>query len=879
MPTAMRSQLRPIALILILVACCASPARAAEPTDQAAEPTDQAAEPTDQAAGQTDQAAGQTDQAAGQTEPAAGQTEPAASPAALAFFESKVRPVLMQHCYECHSDESGVAEGGLRVDTRTAIRTGGDRGPAVIPGDPQGSWLWISLTHADADLQMPPKRPRVSDAVIADLRTWIEMGAADPREEDPAAGPVLKQVDGSFWAYQPPRPTEPPEIADPAWPKQPLDRFILAKLEQQGLTPSPDAPPPLLLRRLHFDLVGLPPAPQRLARFAERIDANGLDAALAAEVDELLASPAFGERWGRHWLDVARYAESSGTEANISFPYAWRYRDYVIDATNRDVPFDRFLTEQLAGDLLPYTSPAERSRLLIATGFLALGPKNLDATDERQFHADVIDEQIDTVTRAVLANSVACARCHDHKFDPFSMQDYYGLAGIFASTKTYFGTAVSPANRVGGDPLRLPDDAGERVLHESLPPERVQALREQLATLRAEKAEMDEAIKAIFARQEPKKKFTLQDALRNFWQSGGLEGQLEKVSDSGQALPLAMGVLDGERVVDAPLQERGDINRPGELVSRAFPETLRLQEPIPLPAGQSGRLELAQWLTHPEHPLVSRVIVNRIWHQLFGSGIVATVDNFGSTGESPSHPELLDDLALRFMDDGWSIKRLVRSIVLSRSYRQASDYRADHFQQDPENRLLWRASKRRLQAESIRDAMLAVSGELDASRPDGSLVGRVIGDRPISLIGLDKRLPQDLDGSTTRSLYLPVIRDRLPDVLDLFDFAEPSLVTGSRETTNVPIQALYLLNSPFVQARAQGLAQRLLWESADNDERVRAAFLLCFSREPETEEWQRAMEFLSSSAEPETATADQAPSALVRFCQALLCTGEFRNLD
>lgn len=801
------------------------------------------------------------------------------SAAGIAFFESKIRPILVRHCYECHSAKSGAAEGDLQLDTRAAIRQGGSRGPAVVPHDLQKSLLLRSISHADADLKMPPKRERLPDAVLADFKKWVEMGAPDPRVEDPQKAKNKGKSSRDFWAYQSPQSYEPPRVTDAAWPRQPLDQFILVKLEQGGLTPASDATPQVLLRRLYFDLIGLPPAPEDLSRFVTRINADGLDPALAAEVDQLLATPQFGERWGRHWLDVARFAESSGTEANLSFPYAWRYRDYVIDCVNDDIPFDRFIVEQIAGDLLPAESDSERARLLIATGFLAVGPKNLDATDERQFRADVIDEQIDTLTRAVIANSVACARCHDHKFDPFSMEDYYALAGIFSSTKTYFGTAVSPSNRIGGDPLRLPDVKGQKILHRSLPPKQVEALRAQLAKLRAERAEMDEALKAVLSGKEPSKKFTLTDALRVFWQSGGVEGELEKVSDTGEALPLTMGVQDQPQISDAPLQERGDVSKPGKIIPRGFPQVIQLDGQIQIPGDHSGRMELAQWLIHSRNPLTSRVMVNRIWRHLFGAGIVATVDNFGSTGEPPSHPELLDTLAVQFVKNGWSIKRMVREIVLSRAYRQSSTYREEAFRRDPENRLLWRVSKRRLEAECIRDAMLAAAGELDLGRPDGSLVGRVIGDRPISLIGLDKRLPSDLDGCLNRSIYLPVIRDRLPDVLELFDFAEPSLVTGSRETTNVPVQALYLLNSPFVQERAKGLAARLVRESGSQEERVRKAFVSCFSREPEPEELTRSLEFLSNNQPPANPEGKAVATNLISFCQALLCTGEFRNLD
>lgn len=791
--------------------------------------------------------------------------EPAVAAAAgdTAFFESRIRPVLVQHCYGCHSAGAGKAMGGLLLDSRKSIRAGGARGPAVVPADPGKSLLLTAMAHTDPNLRMPPKGARLPASVIADVREWIRAGAVDPREGKPGAAqaPVSIEAGRRFWAYQKPVARKPPATKDSTWARGDLDRFVLAKLEASGLNHSADAAPLTLLRRLHFDLVGLPPSPEEGARFLDRIRAGGLDAALAAETDSLLASTHFGERWGRHWLDVARFAESSGKEANISFPYAWRYRDYVFDAVNADMPFDRFLVEQLAGDLLPYHSDAERARLLIATGFLAVGPKNLDEASPAQFAADVVDEQIDAVTRAVMANSVACARCHDHKFDPFPMQDYYALAGVFSSTKTYFGTFVSPANRVGGDPLVLPRGAGQPVFHASISPQRVTALKAELAALRKEKA------------------LTLTDALRIFWRSGGIEGELEKVDETGQALPLAMGVLDREQQADAPLLERGDVGRPGKPVPRGFPRVVQIAAASKVPPDHSGRLELARWLTHPDHPLTARVIANRVWRHLFGAGIVRTVDNFGFSGERPSHPDLLDHLAVRFVAGGWSVKKLVREIVLSRTYRQASAYNPKAFHVDPENRLLWRASKRRFDAEAIRDAMLAVSGELDAARPPGSLVAKEIGDRPVSLIGLDSRLPADLDGSRHRSVYLPVLRDRLPDVLELFDFAEPSLVTGDRETTNVPTQALYLMNGPFVQARAKALAARLAREAGDDDRRIRLAFQLCFSRLPDAGETESAAAFLERGMDLAGDGETLRRQLLEAYCQALLATAEFRNLD
>ena len=803
--------------------------------------------------------------------------------AGLRFFESNIRPILVKHCYECHSNQSGAAEGELRLDSRQAIRAGGDRGPAVVPGSPEKSLLLTAVSHADPDLMMPPRKQKLPDSVIADLRRWISMGAPDPRDELSVRPTTIQQAGRDFWAYQTPVKPEVPRAEGDVWSRQNIDHFVLAMLQDRGLVPSVDADLLTLLRRIHFDLVGLPPSPDVADRFVTRAKSDGIDAALASEVDELLSTPQFGERWGRHWLDVARFGESSGKDANISFPYAWRYRDYVIDSVNADVPYNRFLTEQLAGDLLPHHSPQERARLLIATGFLAVGTKNLDEMNAVQFQADIADEQIDTVTRAVLGSSIACARCHDHKFDAFSMKDYYALAGIFASTKTFFGTAVSPANRVGGDPLPLPVEAGHAVFHESIKPEQVNNLEAELVKLRQEEKEGRAAVfKAIAAGEDASGIFTLQDALRIFWRTGAIEGQLEKVDADGKALPLTMGALDREQAVDVPLLKRGEITQPGDIVARAFPEVFGTRLNTPIPSDASGRLELAQWLTHPQHPLTARVMVNRIWKHVFGEGLVPTVDDFGATGQLPSHPELLDYLAGRFVENDWSVKSMIRELVLSRTYRQSSSWRKDAFQADPDNRLLWRIPKRRLEAEAIRDSMLAVSGELDLSRPAASLVGRVIGDRPISLIGLDKRLPKDLDGSHHRSVYLPVIRDRLPDVLELFDFASSSFVTGSRENTNVPTQALYLMNSPFVQERAAALAKRIRNEAGSNDETmIHHIFRLCFGRPARPDEEARTLAFFAADQETQSGSqeSDSQADVLTRFCQAMLCTAEFRNLD
>ncbi len=772
----------------------------------------------------------------------------------FSFFEARVRPVLVRHCYECHSAESGKSKGGLMLDTREGIRAGGESGAAVVPGDAAKSLLLAAIKHSDPDLVMPPKKAKLPDAVIADFETWIKSGAADPREVSVKAAeraPVDVVSGRKFWSYR-----KPVKITGG------IDSFIKAKLEEHSMKPAPEAEPVVLLRRLYFDLIGLPPTPEQAAAFSmEKMEAT---------VDELLRSPRFGERWGRHWLDVARFAESNGRESNLTFPHAWRYRDYVIDAVNADVPFDRFITEQIAGDLLPARDDAERARLLIATGFLALGAKGLNEMSKEQFAADLADEQLDTVTRAVMASSVACARCHDHKTEPFSMEDYYALAGIFKSTRTFFGTWIDSENSNGSHLLRLPELPGQFIPNRSLTPARVRQLKEQRAQLDAEeKAQQEYALKAKAEGRDISGEYykMLTTAIRILWTRGGIDGALETVDEKGRALPLCMGVQEGG-AQDSQHYERGEIAHPIKMVPRGFPEVIDLGRKIP--KDQSGRLDLARWLTSREHPLTARVMANRVWHHLLGGGIVRTVDNFGFSGERPSHPELLDYLAIRFMDGGWSVKALIKEIVMSRSYRQRCKSETSNLKSqntDPDNRLLSRANNRRLDAEVIRDSMLAVSGALDMTRRPGSLVAELEG-QSVSLIGFNTKLPPDLDGSKRRSIYLPVMRDQLPDVLEQFDVANPNLVTGDRDVTNVPLQGLYMLNGPFVQEMAAALAKRI--QSAPNP--IELAFQLCFNRTPDAQEIVLAEKFLRTSSTDES-------KLLAAFCQSLLASAEFRFAD
>ena len=805
---------------------------------------------------------------------------------ALAHFESKIRPVLVEHCLECHSIESGKAKGGLRLDDREAVLRGGDSGPALVPGKPEESLLLAAIRHSDHDLEMPPRKDRLSEAILKDFEQWIAAGAPDPRVsangKDGRTGDDFESR-RQHWSF---RPVAAPRIPEPKrrdWAYNEIDRFILAKLEKNGLEPSPDADPVVFLRRLSFDLTGLPPSSvigsqsSVIGQPTKPITDHRLP--ITETINSLLASPAYGQRWARHWLDVVRFAESNGKEANLIYPHAWRYRDYVIDAFDCDLPYDRFLTEQLAGDHLPAENDAERARLLIATGFLAMGPKSLAEQNPAQFAADVADEQIDAFSRAFLGTSLACARCHDHKADPVTMMDYYALAGIFKSTDTRYGTWVDSENNRGGKLIRLPDLPGQLIPNRSITKKEVADLHARLAQLEAdEKAGREKGEKAKAEGRDLQLDFNemLREALRILWTRGPVVGKLETVDENGTALPLAMGVIEAAAKVDSPRYERGELAHPAEVVPRAVPALFGLPSEGGVPADTSGRLELAKWLTDPKHPLTARVMVNRVWTHLFGAGLVETVDDFGRTGAAPSHPELLDYLAARFVEEGWSVKSLIREIVSSRTYQQASTWREEAFLKDPDNRLLWRQSKRRLDAESIRDAMLAASGELDLSPRPGSLVAE-LDVQSAPMVAFNKKVPEDLDGSTHRSVYLPVMRDQLPDVLRQFDFAEPSLVTGKRDSTNVPPQALYLMNSDFVLARAAALAKRMM--EVPEDARIAEVYQRCLNREPDHEERRLVEEFLTAPLPEGSDAAKEAEKRWRDVSQALLASADFRMID
>jgi hypothetical protein len=772
------------------------------------------------------------------------------------FFETKIRPVLMNKCVKCHSSAAEKLKGGLLVDSREGLRKGGDTGAAIVPGNLDDSLLITAIRYTDDSLQMPPKE-RLPAEVVADFENWVKMGAPDPRGITAAKAPAVDTMKGTqFWSFQPPRTVKPPAVKDTAWPKTDIDRFLLGAMEAKGLKPVADAERPALIRRVSFDLIGLPPTPDEVEAFIT----DTSDDAFKKVVERLLSSPRFGERWGRHWLDVARFAESSG-KANMMYPNAWRYRDWVIAAFNDDKPFDAFIREQLAGDLLPAGDERRRAELAIATGFLALGSKTHNTQNRKQFVLDLADEQIDVTSQAFLGLTIACARCHDHKFDPISQRDYYALSGVFQSTQTCYGTLPGVVQNINPSPLiELPAAAHEPSAVPTLAADRRKALEEQLAELIKERDALT-----------MEGNFTMK-GIRTRTALAMLRFRLASFQADGTPRSYAMGVRERFEPLDSPLYTRGELESPGEVVPRGLIRLAGPARPANVKNG-SGRLELARWLCSRQNPLTARVMVNRVWLHLFGRGLVATPDNFGAAGQPPDHPELLDSLAVTFMDQGWSVKRLIRQIVLSRAYQLASSHDPKNFEADPDNTQVWRMSKKRLEAEAIRDAILCASGRLVLEPPVGSAVAKA-GE---GLAGPNRGFSQD-GQNLHRAVYLPVVRDQVCDSLAIFDFPDPSLVTGDRASTSGPTQALYLMNNPFILRQAEAAAWRVQISGGSNDGRVKTAYLRFLSRNPTATETARAREFLARFPASKDG-GDPKGAAWTAFCQALYASAEFRYVD
>lgn len=935
------------------------------------------------------------------------------------FFERKIRPLLETHCLECHGAEKNL-KGGLSLSHREGWQIGGDSGPAIDLQEPRASLILKAVGYHDRDLKMPPKQ-KLSEAEITDLRQWIESGAPDPRVVATAKVESKTSVSKKLWSFQPVSvPTEEtvkPLVKDSTWPRDAVDHHILRELEMQGLSPVEDANPEALLRRVYFDLTGLPPEPEVFESF--EVDQ------LPALVDRLMATPAFAERWAQHWLDITRFAESSGGGRSLPFKDAWRFRDYVIESILKETPMNRFISEQIAGDLMNADHWEQRRKQIIATSFLTLGPTNYEEQDKSLLRMDIVDEQLDTLGRAFMGMTLGCARCHDHKFDPVSIRDYYALAGILKNTHTLknytdnvakwvevslpvesevesllqaketklaelsgklsqvevqlkkLAPKVSAMQAAGaldakvfpgkvlddtqaeftgawtasvstkdfisegyrhdaneGKGLKMAtfapqldtsgvyevrlaysssagrakrvrleifhaDGKDEVILDQSAPP----PIHGRFASLGKFRFEKDGATYVKISNADTRGHVTV-DALWLLDDKALKEEQAELVKSDAEQRQLmlqekealmasrtqlmeqspqreqAMSIREEAEPEDSPILIRGNIRNLGPVVPRGFIEAVPLKDIPAIPQGSSGRLELAQWVTHDQNPLTARVLVNRVWMHLFGEGLVRSVDNFGSTGELPSHPLLLDHLAHDFVKEGWSLKKLIRRLILTRTYQLASVPKdaaswAKAQTMDPDNHLLWRAHRRRLDVHAMRDSMLVAGGNLDPSFLGANVTSQDANP--------NSETAQDLEyfyvfKDARRSVYTPAFRNRRLEIFEAFDFADINSPIGQRTRSVIAPQALYFLNHPFVLQQSLKAAQQLQQQfpQAPQEVKIQHLWRKILGRAPSPAEAQKAANFLVNVVESESSKSEE---VLAQLVQALFASADFRYLD
>ena len=777
---------------------------------------------------------------------------PLAADDQAAFFEARIRPVLMGTCFTCHGGDKTAS--GLRVDALHHLTDGGERGVAVVPGNPQESLLLTAIHYADRDLKMPPKE-RLPDRVIGDFEKWIAGGAFWP-----AAAPQVDADTGRHWAFQPIDKDGANAPAESPY-SHPIDRFLEVGHRQRELEPLGPADRQTLIRRASFDLTGLPPTPDQVQAF---LDDEQPDA-FSRAVDRLLESARYAERWARHWLDLVRYADTAGDDSDYPIPQAVLYRDYVIDSFDADKPYDEFIREQIAGDILARDCPPEVFReRTIATGFLAQAKRF--ATGKHEDMHLIIEDTLHTIGQTVLGLTFRCARCHDHKYDPLTQQDYYALYGFFQST-------VYP--HPGGESDRQPSDLIPLVSTEDFAQsesaylgkygERIEQLEAKIKQIE----ENTEDRKERRARVEP-----LRDELREISQQSPWE-----------TTPLAYAVKEGT-LVDATIQVGGDPKRPGEKVPRGVPGFLAADGRFEITTGQSGRLDLAEWLTSPDNPLTARVMINRIWQHHFGKGIVASPSNFGIQGDPPTHPELLAWLASQFIESGWSIKAMHRLIMSSEAYQRSGGQDHVNTERDPGNRFYWRFDRRRLDAESIRDSMLWIAGNLDLCRPGPHSFPPAHSWRFSAHRQFKAVYP-----SSHRSIYLMVQRLHPHPFLSLFNSPNTTASVAVRDTSTLPLQALFMSNSDFVHTQADGLARRLIESEAGERARVDRAYWLTFSRPASQIELDRSRDYLRQYAQllstegategaTKVASAEESTVApLASLVRTLFASNEFVYID
>jgi hypothetical protein len=774
----------------------------------------------------------------------------------LAFFEKRIRPMLVNKCYECHSAQATEVQGELLVDSRATLQRGGTNGPAVLPGDVERSLMIEAVRYQNDEMQMPPDE-KLSDEEIADLEQWVRMGAPDPRST--ATKHLGKQIDiaaaRQFWSLKPISEPAVPSVKQTNWPRSDIDRFVLAKMEELGFQPSADADKRALIRRATYDLIGLPPTPDEVAAFLADDSANAFEVV----VNRLLESPRYGERWGRHWLDVVRYADTAGDNSDFPIPQIHRYRDWVIDAFNRDQPYDEFVRDQLAGDLRGGDTEQERMERLIATGYIANARRFGSRVDDYPQHL-TIEDTIDNLGRSFLGMTISCARCHDHKFDPITHRDYYGLYGIFHSTRYPWPGIELDQKQRDFVPLVASDKLSEL---------------QQAADARAkEQSRLDAQVKKLknlVAKASAEEKHDAEQKLKEAEQHAMAHRELPPLFETAYA------VNDAQSREDVAIQLKGDPAHPGDVVTRHFLTVLGGQE-LPADSETSGREQLAEWILADDNPLTARVMANRIWQHHFGRGIVPTPNDFGKQGKPPTLPELLDYLAIQFRANGWSIKAMHRLLMLSRTYQQSSVRDEHAIAQDPSHEWLSGFSRRRLDAEAIRDTLLTLGNNLDLSTAGAHPFP------PQSAWKFTQHNPFKADYATNhRSVYLMTQRIQRHPYLAIFDGADPSTSTATRMSTTTPLQALYLLNDPFVHEQSSRLADRLLLHASDDESRIELAFQLIFARPPSVGEVAETTAFLANAREllNENGTASDRvdPEAWQACVRSLFRLNEFVYLD
>jgi hypothetical protein len=796
------------------------------------------------------------------------------SPEGVEFFERKVRPVLVKNCYECHAAQAKKIRGGLLLDTRAGLLKGGANGAAIVPGEPEKSLLIRAVRHIDNDLKMP--KEKLADSEIHDLVAWVKMGAPDPRTGAVATKRLDLDRAREFWSFKPVR--KPPVPGHDTDAGNEVDRFILAKLREKGLTPAPPADKRTLIRRATYDLTGLPPTPEDIDEFLK----DESPQAFEKVVNRLLASRAYGERWGRHWLDVVRYSDTAGDNSDYPIPQMHRYRDWVIDAFNRDMPYDEFIRQQIAGDLLPATGEADRYQKTIATGYIATAKRFGSYEDARYPWYLTYEDTIDNLGRTFLGLTINCCRCHDHKFDPLSQEDYYALYGFFSSTR--YPRPGIELDKVQRDffPLAPSDEVAkfekERKAKQKEFDDRVEKatadrMAAEKALLEAEKIEDEKERKATVAELSRRV-----DALKQKVKAEQKES--EKFANKPVPFETAYAVAEGKtegkkKVGNACVQIKGDPERLGPEVPRRFPTVLGGQR-LPSAETGSGRPQLAEWIADAKNPLTARVMVNRIWHYHFGKGIVPTPSNFGTLGLPPTHPELLDYLVARFVEGGWSVKAMHRLIMNSRTYQQSSADDAVNLKIDASNEYLWRFDRRRLDAESIRDTLLAVGGNLDRT-PGGAHPFP-----PMAKWDFTQHNPfKAVYETNKRSVYVMQQRFQRHPFFALFDGADTNASTDRRTTSTTPLQALFLMNDPFVHAQAKRFAARVWGEAQDDPARIDRAYLLLFGRHPLREETGAAIEYLADVGDRLKAASpdERSAKAWESLSRALFLSNEFVYLD